>query len=808
MLNNNYNQRYHHLRESLPPKSRQPQVGKRKKKKKMTAAQGSRYVFSVIGTTFLTLFLIIVITSCVVAVALSVYITQFAESMYDIGDLKGLELSYSSFVLAYDKEEREYVELVQLSADENRIWVDLEEIPRHTLDALVSTEDKRFYEHAGVDWTRTVGATMSEVFGIGEARGGGSTLTQQLVRDITGDTQVNVGRKLRELFRAMSLEQKYSKHDVIESYLNRVAFGNTIYGVGSAARHYFDKEVGELTIAESAILVGLLPSPVSWNPYSNPERSRLWQLNTLYNMHDQGLISYAQYEAARNEQVRFRRPISPQCRCPEGQPRCAGDYFGYIDERYEEYHGLQNDDDYDDPYYRNVEMSELVNDPFTWNEYEVRHNWYIDAALKEITADLARIKEISIESAAELVKRGGYRIYLSMDMEMQEEIERVFKDPYLVRRASNPYPPGTPARDTLQAAFVIMNTEGDIVAVAGGLGDKPGNDVFNRANQAQRNIGSTIKPFGVYAPAIDMEKITYSTLLLDLAGHIDDPDSPGSYRAWPQNFEKDWGTGWNYPAWYALMKSTNTVSARTVHLVGINTAFNFLQDKLGITTLTERHIAYSPLATGQLEMKLHELAGAYQIFGTGGVYYKPAFYSKVESYDGAVILQKDDAGIQAIDADSAWIVNRMMDRVVHDEGGSGQNARTGMGGVQVVGKTGTANDMSDILFCGLTPDYIGAVRIGFDDNREILQSHHWNVVARIWSNVMSAVIPTDVPRSFIAESSVVTYSYCADTGLLAGGACPNTNIGYYRSTNIPHYCSHDEIAFAFPMRQEQSPYYR
>jgi penicillin-binding protein 1A len=804
MLNSNYNKRTTPRISKTDEKSNKPA---KKGKKKLTVRQGLKYVFSVIGTTFLTLFLIIVITSCVVAVALSVYITQFAESMYDI-DLSKLELSYSSFVLAYDPDEREYVEIVQLSADENRIWVDLEEIPRHVLDALVSTEDKRYYEHAGVDWTRTIGATMSEFFGIGEARGGGSTVTQQLVRDITKDIDVNVGRKLRELFRAMSLEQKYSKHDIIESYLNRVAFGSTVYGVGSAARHYFDKEVGELTIAESAILVGLLPSPVSWNPYTNPERARLWQLNTLYNMHDQGMISFAQYEAARDEKVRFRRPISGQCRCPEGQPRCNGAYFGYIDERYEEWHGLQTDGDDDDLYFRNVEISELVNDPFTWNEYEVRHNWYVDAALKEIISDLATLRDISHESAADLIRRGGYRIYLSVDMEMQDKLEALFKNPYLVRNPNAPYLAGTPARDTLQAAFVIMDTNGNVVAAAGGLGDKPGNDVFNRVNQAQRNIGSTVKPFGVYAPAIDMDKITYSTLLLDLAGNIDDPDNPGSFRRWPQNYERNYGTGHNMPAWQALMASTNTISARTMHLIGINSAFNFLQDRLGITTLTDRHRAYSPLATGQMEMKLHELAGAYQIFGTSGVYFRPAFYSKVEDHEGTIILQKDFSGSQAIDADSAWIVNRMMNMVVLDPNGTGQNARHGMGQVQVVGKTGTANDLSDLLFCGLTPDYIGALRIGFDDNREILSSHHWRIIARIWADVMSGVTPTDIPRSFIPESSVIQANYCVGTGLLAGNNCASTAIGYYRATNTPHHCSHDDVAFAFAARQEQHPLYR
>jgi penicillin-binding protein 1A len=785
----------------------EPKTAKKKsggnRKGKITKTQGAKYVASVIGTTFLTFFLIIVITVCVVAVALTVYITQFADSMYDV-DIKDFELSYSSFVLAYDKDKDDYVEILQLSADENRIWVDLEDVPQHTLDALVATEDRRFYEHAGVDWTRTIFAAMNEFLGGGEdtRQQGGSTLTQQLVRDITKDNDVNMGRKLREIFRAMSLEQKHSKHDIIESYLNRVAFGNTVYGIGSAARHYFDKEANELTIAESCILVGLLPSPVAGNPYTNPQWNRQYQKQAIFNLYNQGFITYAQYEEALDEKVKFRLPVS-------------GEHWGYVDERWEEWHGLQNednDDEDDDLYYQNVDLSELVSDPFRWNEYHVTHNWYVDAALKQIAHDLVELKDISYEAAIEQVRTGGFKIHLAMDVEMQEKIEEVYNNEYLARNPGAPYPAGTPARDTIQSAFVIMDMFGNVVALAGGLGDKPGNDVFNRATQATRNIGSTIKPFGVYAPGIDMDKITYSTMLLDASGRIDDPDNPGQFKKWPQNYERNFGLNGLQTPWFALMKSTNTVSARTLHMVTPQVAFDFLQNRLGITSLTSRHLDYSPLATGAMELKLHEVAGAYQVFGTGGVYYKPAFYSRVEDHTGKIVLEKDVAGIQAIGADSAWIVNRMMLTVVNDPGGTGKFAKENMDGIDVVGKTGTANDLSDILFAGLTPDYVGIVRIGFDDNRALSPSpggDGWIPPARIWSNVMSKVIPKN-PSVFVPEESVVATPYCASSGLIAGSGCPNGAVGYYKPSNTPQTCPHDgsEWSLTPPIAREHEPLYR
>ncbi|MCL2036070.1 MAG: transglycosylase domain-containing protein [Oscillospiraceae bacterium] len=819
---------YHNLPEEPPEKLKsapKPKSDKRPRRKgKLTPVKGVKHVLSVIGTTFLTLFLIIVITGCVVAVALSVYITQFAESMYDV-DLQAVELSYNSFLLAKnphynpeDPESEEYIELFALSADENRIWVDLEDIPQHAIDALVATEDKRFYDHAGVDWYRTAGATLSEFAGIGEARGGGSTITQQLVRDITKDDQVNIGRKLREIFRAISFEQKYSKHDILESYLNRVALGNTVYGIGSAAKHYFDKEASELTIAESCILIGLLPSPVSYNPYYNPERSRYWQKNAIWNMYDQGYISFAEYEEALNEQVQFRLPISSQCRCPEELPRCDGAYFGYIDERYEEFYGLQGNADDEDLYFQNVPMEDLIN-PFKFTEYAVRHNWYIDAALKEITADLAALNEIPYENAAALIRKGGYKIYLSMDIEMQDKLEAIYNDPYLVRNPSYPYAAGTPARNTIQSAFVVMDMHGNVVAVAGGVGDKPGNDAFNRANQARRNIGSTIKPFGVYAPAIDMNKITYSSMLLDLAGLIDDPGAPGQFKDWPENYGGSLGSGSNYAAWYALAKSTNTVSARTMHLLGPNTALNFLQERLGITTLTtKQHLTYSSLATGSMEVKLHELAGAFQIFGTGGIYYKPAFYSRIEDHNGNIIMERDSVGSQAIGADSAWVVNRMMRDVVEDPNEMGRRAQLPMPNVEIIGKTGTANDMSDVLFAGLTPDYVAVIRLGYDDNRALSNQpgggDWWRPPTIVWGEIMSKLIPIDQPRGWAEvknKSGAVEDYYCASTGLMYGPNCAEDGagrrVGYYKSSNIPARCTHDATAWAM-IEQEQKPLYR
>ena len=254
-----------------------PAVKKKSKKKQNKTLNTVKHVLGVIGTTFLSLFMIVIITCCIVAVTLTVYIMQFADSAFDV-DLKNVDLSYTSFIYAKNSA-GEQVEVKRLSGDENRIWVNMEQIPKHTQDAFTAVEDKRFYEHDGVDWKRTVRVTISTLFnGYGE---GGSTITQQLVKNITGDDRVTPERKIREIFRALNLEKQYTKIDILEAYLNRVPLGGTVYGVGSAAYYYFGKTVDQLTIAECAILAGMTRSPSVLNPYANLERSKERQLYAL-----------------------------------------------------------------------------------------------------------------------------------------------------------------------------------------------------------------------------------------------------------------------------------------------------------------------------------------------------------------------------------------------------------------------------------------------------------------------------------------------------------------------------------------------
>lgn len=744
-------------------------VKKPDSRRKQKTMKNIGHALTVVGTTFSSMLLILVIMICIVAVVVTVYILNFADSSFN-ANLRDMETKYTTMVYAYDGEGNE-TEIKRLAAEENRIWVNYEDISQNIIDAVVATEDKRFYEHDGVDWQRTVFALGSDILNLAGAGQGGSTITQQLVKNLTGDDQATWERKLREIFRALSLEKKSSKTDILESYLNQIWLGGMVYGVGSASEYYFGKEAKDLDVAEAAILAGMIRNPGKRSPYYDLENCKSSQEYALKCMYEQGYISTGEYEKAKKEKVKFARVV-------------YGDDFGYTDPRSVE----NGDGDEDD------ESGDTVDDEYEayrWDDYEVSQNWYVDAAIDQVIEDYAELKGITYTSARNDLYNGGYKIYLNMNMELQDKVEEKFRDPYL---AVQFYDSTAPETDLLQSAFVMMDYSGTVVALAGGLGDKPGDNCFNRATMAVRAPGSTMKPISVYATAIQNNLITYSTMI---------PDKPitiigdnGNKESWPYNFNFEGGGGELMPVWEAVRYSRNTIAVRVVQMLTPQVCYNQLTQNLGISTLEESDIALSPITLGALTngVKLIELAGAYQMFGNGGIYYEPKLYSKVLDSKGNIVLEQDFYGTQAIDSDSAWIANRMLRTVVTTPSGSGRYAD--LGNMEVIGKTGTSNDDKNLLFVGCTPDYVGAVWIGYDDGREIPSSYTdgHRYCAQIWHDVMAEVEDTTQVSKFTPDSTVVERRYCLETGLLASADCTKTDVGYYRKSNLPTFCSGDHEA--------------
>ncbi len=398
-----------------------------------------------------TIVLILITTGLLFTCIFAFYVKTCLSDKMDVS-LSDYSLSQSS-VIMYEDNGGNWQELVTLTGMVNRIWVDYDQIPENMEHALVAIEDKRFYTHKGVDWYRTAGALVNMFFSMRNDFGG-STITQQLIKNLTGKDEATVQRKLLEIFQALEFEKKYSKEDIVTWYLNAVYFGEGCYGVCTAAKTYFNKELSELTLAECASIVAITNNPSKYDPFVSVSKNRERQTDVLRAMYEQGYIDYEQYTAALNEELQFVQS--------EGQA-----------------------------YQQKI------------------YSYFEEAVINDVLEDLMERKGISAESATQLLYYGGYRIYSTYDPNVQACVDNVYENLENVPqsyRASN---------QQLQSAICVMDPyTGDIMALSGGMGEKTENFVLNRI-YSERPPGSSIKPLAVYGPALEYNLITQNTLVDD-----------------------------------------------------------------------------------------------------------------------------------------------------------------------------------------------------------------------------------------------------------------------------------------------------
>ena len=593
--------------------------------------------FAGLGKALLGLFLVCVITGCIVVTVLTVYVMRFVDTDSEI-DLTNMDLNYTTKFYAYG-EYGQPVEVAQISMGGRREWAYLEDIPQHLKDAVVYSEDKRFYDHEGVDFKRTFSAFANlvlEFFGAGlyDTTQGGSTITQQVVKNVTGDDETQgfeaIERKVREIFRAMNLEKEYSKDQILEVYLNIVPMGN-LYGMQAAAEYYFNKDVSDLTIVESAALAAMIKSPSSLNPYVNEEGNKERRDNyVLPLMREYNCITEAEYQEALAVESLYDQEE------PEGS-------------------------DQEEPAEEEMTAEEkIVNAKY--------NSWFVDHVYEQVVEDLMEEKGYEREYAEQELKSGGYRIYTTMDIELQAHLEEKYKDEYTFS--------ASPLADPPQSAAVIMDYNGKILALVGGRGEKDGDFLFNRATQSKRSPGSSIKPLSVYSLAVEKNMVNWSTMILDAPIKIMEN---GQERDWPYNYGRQFSNQ-PVPIYYAIYRSLNTVPARLGEALTPQVMLEFLRDQLGFTTLVEtgpnNDYSLSPLCLGSLTdgVRLLELTAAYQIFGNGGKYYEPYCYTKVTDTEGNTILQPSRSYRQVISEDTAGVMNRLLQQVIIADNGCWGNA--------------------------------------------------------------------------------------------------------------------------------------
>ncbi len=684
---------------------------------------------STAGAIFISVLAVIMFTVIIVFGYVGINLLTFVngDAAITLSSIKS-SLNQTTFLYATDSE-GQTVELTRLHGTENRVWIDLEDISETMQNAFVALEDKRFYTHNGVDWRRTVGVFLKN------NDQGGSTITQQLIKNITGKNEVTYVRKYHEILTALNIEKAYAaegynaKEVILEAYLNTVYLGKGCYGVKTAAETYFGKDVSELNIAECATIAAVTKNPYSSDPISNPKKNRERMEYCLECMLTEGFITQEEYNEAMNYELILTNS--------------------------EKYVSDEKDD-----------KQEQTEDNTTIQSF------YVDFVISQVIDDLMERQNCSYSEASKMIYGGGLQIYTAVDLEVQEILE----DVYVNRKAFAD-------KKNAQSSMTIMDYQGRVVGIIGQAGKKEGNRVLNRAVDSPRPSGSTIKPLSSYGPAIESNDITWSTTLLDKSC------TTINGRPWPKNYSGNYGSGGYVTAQNALARSLNTIPARIIkEKVGVSESFKYLTEKMGFTTLTEDDEDLARISIGSLSygMTTLELTAAFCAYGSGGIYYEPYSYYKVTDSNGDVILDNtSNEGERIFSAETAEIMREMMKTVITSSVGTGRGY--GVDGFETFAKTGTTDDYKDRWFAAGTPYYFASVWYGYDQPKTINASG--NPAGKIYKEVMNRVHNDLADKEFEITSNIVKKYFCPSCGKLSSYSTGSSYSGWYKEDNLPGYCS-------------------
>ncbi len=712
---------------------------KKKKRRKKRMSKG----LTAFLTVFLMIFMIGVLTVGTIAldVFVDVGLISIGDPANDVAGVDYIDLnnyianqSQTTIIYGYDSDGDE-VEIARLHGEENREWVDLEEVCQDLQDAVVALEDKRFPNHKGVDWIRTIGVVVEYSFSQG-----GSTITQQLIKNLTGENSVTFVRKYKEIKNALALEQHFDKNEILEAYLNTIYLDMGCYGIKTGAEYYFDKNVDELTLMECAILASITNAPRKFNPIVNYKNNRERATKCLSEMLAQGYITQEEFDDALSEEVVF-----------------FGDsQVGRKDEEQIE------------------EKSEVVE-----TEY---NSYYVDFVIDTLIDDLKAQYGYTESEAFRKVYYGGLKVYAALDMDIQEEIEDVYEN-----RITFPKEKDTPEKPAIQSSMVILDYEGRVVATAGRLGEKTGDRTLNIGTSSPRQPGSCIKPLSAYSPSIELNYYTWSSYIPNYGITL-----RGMDKVWPTNYGGVSGSIndlRNLPQ--AIAPSLNTIPARIVQTVTPTACYRFLRDRYHISTLDAADEDYAPLAIGAMAhgVTCLDMAAAYATFGNGGLYYKPWCYYKVTNAAGTeVILEPDREGEQVISSGTADVMLQLLKCVCTYSNGTGVNYV--IKGQENWAKSGTTSDNHDKWYCGGTGYYVGCAWAGFEKEQKAINTSFYgqNPAGKVYREVMTRIHKGLEKKTFEMGDEVVRRSFCTATGLLASSGCP-TATGWYKVDHLPNVCS-------------------
>lgn len=618
--------------------------------------------------------------------------------------------------------------LADLSGDEKRKIITLEDMADYLPKAYIAIEDERFYEHSGVDFKRTAGAIANTLLN-GESSYGGSTITQQLVKNITNDNESTgiegIKRKIREWQRAYQVERMISKEEILELYLNILFVGaNNLHGVELGAEYYFNKSAKDLSLAECAFMAGINHSPNSYNPYSttvdNSEKIKNRTITVLDKMKELGYISEEEYQNAVTE-------VQTGLQFGTGKIM-GGSIFSY----------------------------------------------HTDAVISQIIEQVMQEKNMTEQMAKNYVYSSGLTIHSTVDMDIQNRLEEEYKNEKYLIKGRERNSDGTLLNQHSESGMAIVDYKtGNVVAVVGGFGEKT-NAGWNRATQMEKQTGSSIKPLADVAPALEEKIITAATVYDDSSTRFGKNYEPKNYNGFKGliNIRSFIRTSQNIPAVKIMAELTPKKS------------LEYLQ-KMGITSLDPKTDNVLSLALGGMTSGVSplEMASAYGTIANDGVYITPTFYTSVTDADGSTVLTPKQETRQVISKQNAYIMKTIVQEPVKSGGTATYCA---IPGIDVAAKTGTTDNDYDRWLCGFTPYYAAATWYGYDNSETVYYSG--NPAGQIWDAVMTD-IHKDLPSAtFIEPEGIIKRIVCKTTGCLASKNCISTYTEIFTKDNLPEQC--------------------
>ena len=702
------------------------------------AGKGFFKVFSYLFNILFTILLIGIITGVIVACAFSIYIKNYIDPNIDESLLAtgGTSSTTQIYYMDYDDANSrlnrtgDAVELEdqRLYGEQNSLWADYENIPQDLKDAFVAIEDKRFWDHAGVDWVRTGSAVMK--FFTGSSSYGGSSITQQLIKNITQYDDVTIQRKVQEIVCALNLEKSKSKEEILELYLNIIPLSQRCYGVQSAANTYFGKDVSELTLIECVCIASITNMPTRYDPVQNPEKNMERRDIILQEMLAQGYITQEEFDSAFDKEITLNL----------------------------------------------TEVSTTI----------ATNSWYTDTVIEDVISDLMEKYNYTRQVASKKIYSGGLQIYTLMDPDVQNALTEVYCNDKIFEKALKKQVSGVPA----ESAMVICDPyTGDLLGIVGGRGEKTENRILNLAAQSVRASGSSIKPLAVYGPAVEEDIVTWGTVIDDVPVNFgDDPDDP---VAWPKNL----------PVKYSglttiddgITRSVNTVSVKTLMMVGEEKSFNYLTEQLGFYSLidsrtldngsviTDKGIASLALGQQNYGVTVREMTSAFCVFPNSGIYNKTRSYLYVYDANGEIVLSNDAESNVVFSEETSYIMTKMMENVFKDPGNSPSKV-TLRHTVNCAGKTGTAGNDYDRWLLAYTPYYVGGVWYGYKIPKVLTSELSTSPCAYIWDEVMTRLHQEFIDDAKAGRQDLMTFDdnipagvvqvkYCTESGKLMTPVC-------------------------------------